>query len=178
MKNAQTSHYQNQITVNVSAREVYTAITRRIPEWWSADFEGQAGQKGDEFTVRFGPVFKTMVITEVDPFLRVVWTCIDQHIEAPPGIKPISNTKEWVGTKIFWMIDGHSDKGTILKHFHMGLTGSGVLGHLRDRLGSNPEKPGGAFDNGYRIPISGTGRRAYDQGNAKATKRIRLAYFR
>lgn len=121
MKNSQESDYQNQITVQASARDIYAAITQRIPEWWSANFEGQAEQQGDEFTVRFGPVFKTMAITEADPFLRVVWTCVDQHIAAPPGIKPISNTKEWVGTKIIWMIDGHSDKGATLKHFHMGL---------------------------------------------------------
>ncbi len=121
MKNEQPSHYQNQITVNVSARELYAAITRRISEWWSADFEGRAEEKGDEFTVRFGAVFKTMTITEIDPFLRVVWTCTDQHMQAPPGIEAISNTKEWVGTKIFWMIDSHSEEETILKLFHMGL---------------------------------------------------------
>ncbi len=121
MQSINNSDYQNSMYVPATIADVYVAITQRIPEWWSQNFEGAALKKGDEFTVRFGATFKTMRITESTPNQRVEWTCIDQHIEAPPGLTPIKNTTEWVGTRIVWTLDQRSD-GTTIRHRHIGLT--------------------------------------------------------
>ncbi len=120
-KYLEKDNYQNSITVTSAPHEIFEAITQRIPEWWSRDFHGEAKNKEDEFTVRFGPTFKTIRITNVVADKLVEWLCIDQHIEMPPGMKPIKNPSEWVGNKIIWEISPN-DTGSTLTHSHIGLT--------------------------------------------------------
>lgn len=118
MKN---ENYQKSIILTAAPHEVFEAITQRIPGWWSKDFLGLAQSKGDEFTVRFGSTFKTMRITDVVRDQKIEWLCVDQHIEVPPGIEPLKNNAEWVGTNIIWEIEA-DDGITTLKHTHIGLT--------------------------------------------------------
>jgi uncharacterized protein YndB with AHSA1/START domain len=117
MKN---SNYQKSIIVAAPPGEVFEAVTQRIPEWWSKDFAGLSKSTGDEFTVRFGPTFKTMRVTEVVMDSKIEWLCIDQHIEVPPGMEPLKNKAEWVGNSIIWEVEP-GDGVTILKHTHIGL---------------------------------------------------------
>jgi hypothetical protein len=118
MKN---SNYQKSIILTATADEVFEAIIQRIPEWWSKDFLGSAIRKGDEFTVRFGPTFKTMRITKVVRDQRIEWLCVDQHIVVPAGIEPLKNKTEWVGTSIIWEIKA-DEATTTVEHTHIGLT--------------------------------------------------------
>lgn len=113
--------YHKKVKVEASPTLVFEAITKRINEWWSEDYQGTAEKEGNEFTVRFGATFKTMLIKSVVKNRKVIWLCIDQHIETPPGIAPLSNKREWVGNEIVWEIES-DEKGSLLTHTHVGLT--------------------------------------------------------
>ncbi len=101
--------------------DVFRALTERIPEWWTCDFQGSSSRLDDEFTVRFGPTFKTMRIAKVDIPLSVAWLCVAQRIVMPDGLAPLRDDAEWVGQTIRWTIrpDG---KGAVLTLFHEGLS--------------------------------------------------------
>lgn len=55
--------------------EVYAALTHRIAEWWSLDFQGRSSNVGDVFTVHFGPTYKRMRLVEVQS---------PSYVEFPP----------------------------------------------------------------------------------------------
>ena len=104
-----------------SPEQIYHALTARISDWWTSDFEGGASHPGDTFTVRFGSTFKTMRIVEAIPHRTVVWLCTDQRIEMPEGMAPLANPAEWVGQNIHWNIRA-AGGGSVLEFFHEGLT--------------------------------------------------------
>lgn len=108
------------ITVGNTPDEVYKAITEQIHAWWTSDFEGASAKLGDEFTVRFGPTFKTMRIEDASPGKLVVWRCIDQHLQMPDGIEQLKNKKEWVGNRLLWRIE-EKENETVLHFVHEGL---------------------------------------------------------
>ncbi len=96
--------YSNTILLPCPAATTFDAITCRIPDWWSLDFDGASAREGDEFTVRFGETFKTMRIESVAENTAVTWLCVDQRIVMPEGLKPLKNPAEWVGNLIRWTI--------------------------------------------------------------------------
>lgn len=114
-------NYHKKVKVNATPKQVFEAVTKSINEWWSENFQGRAEKEGDEFTARFGATFKTMRITFVEENRKIIWLCIDQHIETPPGIAPLNNKQEWVGNNIVWEIEEEAT-GSIIKHTHIGLT--------------------------------------------------------
>src|SRR5215204_2988286 len=113
--------YQHTLNVATGPQQVFEAVTQRIQEWCSTDYTGAALKVGDRFTVRFGPTFKTMEITAIIPGRKVEWMCVDQYIETPPGIAPLKNKTEWIGTRITWDIKGDTAPAT-LTQTHEGLT--------------------------------------------------------
>ena len=115
-----TGHHLS-LAMPASPEQIYHALTTRISDWWSSEFEGSALHPGDVFTVRFGSTFKTMRIEEANPCRKVVWLCTNQRIDMPEGMKPLVNPAEWVGQKIHWEILAAED-GSVLKFFHEGLT--------------------------------------------------------
>lgn len=112
--------FQTSLSVKKPIMEVFAAITKMIPKWWSMDYEGAADQVGNEFTVRFGNTFKTMRIESVSLNKEIVWRCVDQHLEMPGGMEQLTNKREWVGNKLIWKFSQTEDITTI--HFtHEGL---------------------------------------------------------
>ncbi|NJK92705.1 MAG: SRPBCC domain-containing protein [Blastochloris sp.] len=101
--------------------EAYHALTHRIPEWWSSDFEGQSASIGDVFTVRFGSTFKRLRIVELENLRHVAWICEAQRIVMPEGMAPLGNEAEWVGQTIRWTLVPEGT-GTMLSFLHEGLT--------------------------------------------------------
>ena len=112
--NNKKQDYHQSITTNVSAEEAFDKIGR-VPEWWGTDFQGQARNVGDMFTVRFqsGDNY-TIKIVEVVPDKKVVWQVID-------SIRPsLKNKNEWTGTQIVWDISSQRN-GTQIDMTHVGL---------------------------------------------------------
>lgn len=119
-RHAITGHQVNR-HLKAGPAQVYRALTQRIPEWWSSDFEGLAAQLGDEFTVRFGDTFKTLRISTATPFEQVDWLCVGQRIVLPEGMTPLRNESEWVGQTIRWTLRPEGP-GTAISFYHEGLT--------------------------------------------------------
>ena len=110
------NNYQKTITVNKPVTEVYAAITERVSDWWSNDFEGSASHAGASFIIGFGETRKTMLIEEAIPHKRVVWKCVKAYI-AMPSLK---NKAEWMNTRMIWTFD-NDDQHTTLHFLHDGL---------------------------------------------------------
>jgi hypothetical protein len=108
--------YQKNITINKPVREVYTAITRHIADWWSNDLTGAAANTGDSFTIAFGKTQKTFDIIEAIPNRQVVWKCVKAYINNPS----LENKLEWVGTKMIWTLST-AGQNTTLTFLHEGL---------------------------------------------------------
>jgi len=108
--------YQKSILVNKPAGEVYAAITRHIPDWWSNDYSGAAAQKGDQYKIAFGETRKTFEIIEAIPDQQVTWLCLKAHIAVPN----LTKRDEWVGTKLVWAITNEGKSTTLTLH-HEGL---------------------------------------------------------
>lgn len=110
-------HYQQTVTVPVAVTEAFRSITRRIPDWWSADFIGLAEVVNDTFTIRFGNTWKTFRIQSVIPGQTVTWLCEDAYID----MAGLNNKAEWKGTRITWQFSGTEEETTI-HMVHEGLT--------------------------------------------------------
>ena len=101
--------------VRQTAQEVYDAITR-VTDWWTINTDGSTKAVGDEFTVQFGDVHRTMQrITEAMPGKRIVWQVIESNL---PWLK---DREEWKGTEIVFDITPTAD-GSQLRFTHIGLT--------------------------------------------------------
>lgn len=111
-------NYSNEIDVNASPESVYQALTKFIPQWWSAHFEGVSDKEGRIYTVRFGDsIYKTFEVTQLQPDEKVVWVVKDSVIDIPE----LKNKTEWIGTTINWEIEDRNDS-TLLRLTHIGLT--------------------------------------------------------
>jgi hypothetical protein len=106
-------NYHSYITVNADAKKVFTDISR-VSSWWAADFEGDAKNPGDLFSVHFGETFVTFKIAEAIPGKKIVWEVVDCHLHW------LADKKEWKYTKIIWQV---SPKGgqTQIDFTHIGL---------------------------------------------------------
>ncbi|KUJ56145.1 SRPBCC family protein [Chryseobacterium aquaticum] len=111
-------NYRNEINVSASPESVYQALTKFIPKWWSAHFEGASDKEGSTYTVRFGDsIYKTFEVTQLQPDKKVVWVVRDSVIDIPE----LKNKTEWIGTIINWEIED-TNNSTLLKLTHIGLT--------------------------------------------------------
>lgn len=110
-------HYTKTVQLAATGEKLFESISA-IPLWWTAMFEGSATQAGGKFTVRFGPqVYKTFLVEEMLPYIRIVWDVVDAFIDIPE----LKNKKEWIGSKIIWEIIP-LDTGCELRFTHIGLT--------------------------------------------------------
>lgn len=110
-------NYTATVTINATASQLFNALTKEIPLWWTEMFEGSAAEVGSSFTVRFGEnVFKTIRVEELVLDTKVVWYVEDSLI----NIAELNNQKEWIGTTIVWKIQ-EEDDNAVLKLTHIGL---------------------------------------------------------
>lgn len=100
-------NYRNEINVNPSPKSVYQALTKFIPKWWSAHFEGASDKEVSTYTVRFGDsIYKTFGVTQLQPDQKVIWVVKDSVIDIPE----LKNKTEWIGTTINWEIEDKTIK--------------------------------------------------------------------
>ncbi len=111
--------YQKSYTLNKPIGEVYDAVTKHIPDWWSKDFNGAGAEAGDSFNIAFGNTKKTFEIIEAIPNERVVWKCIKAYID----MASLKNKAEWEGTGMIWTMNA-SGQTTTLNFLHEGLNKS------------------------------------------------------
>jgi uncharacterized protein YndB with AHSA1/START domain len=105
------------ITFSSSPTKLFDCLTKKINEWWTEDFEGNAENFGDVFTVRFGETFKRFKIEDIVPDRKIAWYCLDAFINS----SKLVNKSEWRGTRPVWEISQEGDD-TILSFTHRGLT--------------------------------------------------------
>ena len=108
--------YQKRITVNKPVNEVYAAITKQIPDWWSNDFAGAAANRGDSFNIAFGETRKTFEIVEAMPNKKIIWKCVKAYID----MASLKNKAEWEGTEIIWTLSTDNQITTLI-FLHKGL---------------------------------------------------------
>lgn len=107
-------NFELTFTTGSSPEEVYRAIGN-VKGWWTRNSEGRTVAVGDEFTIRFGELWKTMRVITAVPFRTIAWEVVDCHL---PFVKDV---KEWKGTTIRFAI-GTSRSGTQVRLTHIGLT--------------------------------------------------------
>ncbi|HET6996651.1 MAG TPA: SRPBCC domain-containing protein, partial [Chitinophagaceae bacterium] len=105
------------IIVPSSPGKLFDSLTKKINEWWSEDFEGNAGNFDEVFTVRFGETFKRFKIEDIVPDRKITWYCLDAYINS----SKLANKSEWRGTRVIWEIS-QEDDNTVLSFTHRGLT--------------------------------------------------------
>lgn len=107
--------YMHTLVVPNRPQEVYDAIAR-VTEWWTINLEGATAAVGDEFTVEFGDVHRSVQrITEAIPGQRMVWHVTEAHL---PWLKDM---EEWTGTSMSFEISPEGN-GSRLEFVHAGLT--------------------------------------------------------
>lgn len=114
MKTIKNQDYHADITVSMSAHEVFKIINQ-VTKWWTDDLEGSSQKLNDEFTVRFGDVHvSTQKLVELEPDKKVVWLVLDSNLNF------IKDKQEWKNTKISFEIVSQ-DKKTKIHFTHFGL---------------------------------------------------------
>jgi uncharacterized protein YndB with AHSA1/START domain len=104
-------NYCRDILFNSSPETLFTAITQNLSDWWGKN-NTEVSKEGDEFKITFGNAFWKFRIIEFNTNQKVVWECIDGQPEFE---------REWVGTKLFWIIEQVDDQ-VKLSFTHHGLT--------------------------------------------------------
>ena len=119
-----------QISISVKATDklLFESLTLRIPKWWSEVFEGSSDKLYDQFTVRFGNSFKTIVIEQILRNEKIVWNIIDSQMD----YEAFTSKNELNGTKIIWSIIPDGDDVT-LTLTHEGLTSDLECYHMCER---------------------------------------------
>jgi hypothetical protein len=82
------------ITANIPLTEAFDAVAKRVPEWWTKNFEGNSQNTGDVFSTHFGETCGTFKIEEIIPCKKIVWRVIDCNLHF------LTNKKEWKDTKM------------------------------------------------------------------------------
>ncbi|HET9850554.1 MAG TPA: SRPBCC domain-containing protein [Candidatus Saccharimonadales bacterium] len=112
---AMSSDSYSQIIKTSAVPSVVIDRISQVSEWWGRNFEGEATEVGNEFTVRFqnGDMYKIKV-AEIVPNRKVVWNVITAHQTW------VKDPAEWVGTKIIWEVK-EVPGGTEVHFTHEGL---------------------------------------------------------
>lgn len=108
-----TQDYTATISVEQAPEAAFAAINN-VFGWWTEDLVGRTDTLGDEFTVRFGKIYKKMRIVELVPNERVAWLVLDSHLSF------VKDEHEWNGTKIVFDIVDAGGK-TEIRFTHIGL---------------------------------------------------------
>ena len=108
-----TTDFTTTVAVNKNPQVVFDAIAN-VGGWWSKNFKGNAKNKNDKFSVKFGETYVDFMITESVPGQKVVWLVTDCNLHW------ISNKKEWNGTQVVWQINP-SGSSTEIELTHIGL---------------------------------------------------------
>lgn len=111
--------YHQSKKINCSPAKCFVALTQHIALWWSQRTEGNADIVGAEFTVCFDNTFKRMKVIELIHNQKIVWQCIDSHLD----LDSLKNKAEWNDTRIEWIIET-SEGGITLNVTHVGLNES------------------------------------------------------
>ncbi|WP_152538628.1 hypothetical protein [Aquimarina macrocephali] len=94
------------------------ALTKGISKWWG-NTSNPVQSKGDIFTVSWGEPWYQFKVIEFDSFNSITWECIDAN-QIIPGLKGVK--KEWVGTKLEWIISPVNNGKVEVSLIHHGLT--------------------------------------------------------
>jgi uncharacterized protein YndB with AHSA1/START domain len=105
-------HYE--ITVESTAKKIYTGLTQNIQNWWTEKMEGSANKINEVFTVRFDKTFKKIKVVELIPDKKIIWEVMESYID----IAEINNKSEWNGTKIVWEINQNEDSTDLILTHH------------------------------------------------------------
>lgn len=108
-------NYTQTFSTDAAPAEVVNKISQ-VSAWWAKNFQGEATDVGDVFTVRFnnGDTY-TIKIAKIIPNKQVAWEVLDSF----QGW--VKRPTEWVGTKIIWDIDKNGS-GSEVRFTHQGLT--------------------------------------------------------
>lgn len=109
--------YKKSVSIRTTKEAAFEALTKGIDKWWGNTDKPVEG-KGDIFTVSWGEPYYRFKVIEFEPSIRITWECIEskQIIGDLEGVE-----KEWVGTKLFWNIQGNGDNKVTVSLLHQGL---------------------------------------------------------
>lgn len=110
---ATPKNYTRSFATTHSAQEVYDTISN-VKGWWTPNTDGTATRTGDEFTIHFGKLWKTMRVTKAQPGKRIEWQVIDCHMPF------LTDKKEWKGTTLRFDLEA-VPTGTTVTLTHLGL---------------------------------------------------------
>lgn len=100
---------KHQISIKTTPAKVYAALATQtgLRSWWTADAnsEDHVGGWAEFGFDRRGMVFR-MMVEELEPGKRVVWSCRGDH-------------PEWASTKLTWSISTENGS-TVLRFTHRG----------------------------------------------------------
>src|SRR5579872_2892366 len=105
--------YQCSIIADVTPEEAFESIND-VSGWWAKNFEGNALQLNDVFTVHFGQTFVNFQITEFVPGVTVTWKVTNCFLHW------IKDKTEWNGTSVRFDIAREGEK-TRITMTHIGL---------------------------------------------------------
>lgn len=105
--------YHCSITTNVTPKEAIKGISR-VADWWAKNFEGNAKNLNDIFTIRFGETYVTFKITEMIADSKVVWLVTDCYLHW------LKDKTEWSNTKVVWELSAKNNS-TEINFTHVGL---------------------------------------------------------
>ena len=125
--------YQTSIKVNESIERLFSAISVELGSWWGNQSKPVLEQ-GTIFKVAWGEPWYQFKAIEYVKNQKMVWECIDanQIIDGLEGVE-----KEWVGTKIHWVLKKVGSHSTILDFEHEGLIPQFICFHFCSRTWSH-----------------------------------------
>lgn len=108
-----------EVTIRSEARvtEIFECLTSGLCRWWSDRIEGDSREIGDVFKVCFDTSHKTFCVEDIAPGERVIWKCIDSHLD----LADLQNRSECNGTNLRWEIERREGISN-LKLSHEGLS--------------------------------------------------------
>ena len=109
--------YSTEIVAKTNSEAAFKALTTQIGAWWGQQ-NHPVTKVGDVFTVSWGAPWYQFRVNTYEPDQKVVWECIDanQIIEGLVGVQ-----KEWVGTKMHWVLNPLNEQEIRIKFRHEGL---------------------------------------------------------
>ena len=115
--NDSENNYQVKLHANTTLRRTFEALTTNIHDWWGQQ-DKPVTCLGDIFKVSWGEPWYEFEVIEYKPDQKITWKCVDanQRINGLEGVE-----KEWVGTKLYWIITELGEGNIELQLIHEGL---------------------------------------------------------